>query len=192
MNNDKITAKHRKQRKFTALLVSLVVLMTCVVGGTVAYLFTGTTAVTNTFTPAHVTNVVTEDFNGTVKKNVNVNNTSDIPVYIRVKLVTYRVNDQEQQIGGKAEIPTFTPGEGWIEKDGFYYYVNPVAAGESPVSPLIGEAGITLQMYTDADGGKQVIEVMSEAIQADGTTSDGTPAVTEAWGVTVTDGKITA
>lgn len=41
---------------------------------------------------------------------------------------------------------------------------------------------ITLQRYNDADGGKQVIEVMAEAIQADGMV-DGEKAVVKAWGV---------
>lgn len=39
--------------------------------------------------------------------------------------------------------------------------------------------------YTDADGGKQVIEVMAEAIQA-----EPARAVGEAWGVTITEGNV--
>ena len=57
---------------------------------------------------------VTEDFDGTTKKNVNVTNTGDIDAYLRVKLVTYRVNDDGQHIGGTAAIPAFTPGDGWV------------------------------------------------------------------------------
>lgn len=165
--------------KVGALLLSLLLIAVFAVGGTVAYLVTRTTPVQNTFTPAQVSCAVTENFDGTVKKNVNVQNTSDTSVYIRVKLVTYRVNDIEQHIGGTAAIPDFTPGTNWVKNGGYYYYTKPVSAGESPADPLIGDGDnkITLKTYDDADGGKQVIEVMAEAIQ-----SSPASAVTEAWG----------
>ena len=47
-----------------------------------------------------------------------------------------------------------------------------------PENPLIGTSGITLSEYTDVDGGKQVIEVMAEAIQ-----SQPDDAVRQAWGI---------
>ena len=53
---------------------------------------------------------MTESFDGTTKTNVDVVNDSNITAYIRVKLVTYRVNDAGQHIGGTAAIPSFTPG----------------------------------------------------------------------------------
>ena len=165
--------------KTSILLLSLLMIAVFAVSGTVAYLITNTTPVQNTFTPATVSCEVTEDFDGTVKKNVNVQNTSDTSAYIRVKLVTYRVNDIEQHIGGTAAIPDFTPGTNWVKNGGYYYYTKPVSAGESPADPLIGDGDnkITLKTYDDADGGKQVIEVMAEAIQ-----SSPASAVTEAWG----------
>ncbi len=176
----------RSKHTFSAamtLCVSLLLLVSCVVGGVLAYLFTQTDSITNTFTPAKTSVKVEESFDGAMKSGVTVKNTGDIPVYVRIKLVTYRVNDVEQHIGGAAEIPTFTPGIGWVENGGFYYYTSPIAAGGSPASPLIGSPGITLQKYTDADGGKQVIEVMAEAIQALGVDASGKKAVVLAWGL---------
>ena len=99
-----------------------------------------------------------------------------------MKLVAYRVNDEGQHIGGEAEIPAFTPGAGWVKNGDYYYYTKPVAPGAQPAADLIDS--ITLSgSYTDADGGKQVIEVMAEAIQAKGVADDGTKAVVKAWGV---------
>ena len=144
------------------------------------YIVSKTTAVTNTFEPATVTCEVQENFDGTVKKDVTVKNTSNIDAYLRVKLVTYRVNDKGERIGGTAAIPSFTPGEGWFEKDGFYYYNKPIAPNKTPAANLIGNDGITLVKYTDADGGRQVIEVIAEAIQ-----SVPTSVVKEYWNVTV-------
>lgn len=169
------------------LLLSLLLIAAAAVGGTVAYLLTQTDPVQNTFTSSHVSSEITETFDGTVKKNVNVKNTGDTDAYIRVKLVSYRVNGAGQTIGGTATIPEFTPGTNWVQYEGYYYYTQPVAAGQSPANPLIGEPGITLTQYTDADGGKQVIEVMAEAIQ-----SAPAEAVQEAWGVSITQGSVTA
>ena len=172
--------KSTASRKVIVLAIAAVLLLSATVTGTLMYLVSKTTAVTNTFKPAEVTCEVQEDFNGTVKKDVTVKNTSNIDAYLRVKLVTYRVNADGERIGGTAAIPSFTPGEGWFEKDGFYYYKSPVAPDAKPANDLIGNDGITLVKYTDADGGRQVIEVIAEAIQ-----SVPTSVVKEYWNVTV-------
>ena len=174
---------HSGAKRSLVLVVSVLVLLLAVAGGTLAWL-TAQDSVANTFTPAHVSCEVTENFDGTTKSNVNVTNTSDIPAYIRVKLVTYRVNEDGQHIGGTATIPTFEPGEGWVKYGEYYYYTLPVAPkgpgalDNLPKTPLIGGTGIKLvNSYNDADGGKQVVEVMAEAIQ-----SVPEAAVKDAWG----------
>lgn len=182
----KIISKRSSKRtlKASLLFISLALLVTCAAGATLAYLLTKTENVTNTFTPAQVSCRVEEKFDGTKKTNVNVTNTSDIKAYIRVKLVSYRVNDAGEHIGGEAEIPEFTPGNGWKEINGYYYYGYPVDPNEQPETALINS--ITLaKSYNDADGGKQVIEVMAEAIQA-----DPANAVHSAWCVDIQNGKV--
>ena len=177
---------HKNTRAIT-LLIALLLFSALAVGGTVAWLTANTGNVANTFTPSNVACSVTENFDGTTKSNVNVTNTGDTEAYIRVKLVTYRVNDDGQHIGGTATIPTFTPGKGWVKYGEYYYYTKPVAAnGGTPANPLIGEPGIALIKYDDADGGKQAIEVMAEAIQ-----SKPKDAVESSWNVTVgSDGNL--
>ena len=187
--------KHPKRRKkankrIGILILSLLLIAAAAIGGTMAYLTANTPQVKNTFTPAEVITEITEDFDGYVKKEVNVVNKGDIAAYIRVKLVTYRVNEAGNPIGGAAVIPDFTPGTNWVEYEGYYYYTLPVAPGESPKYDLIGDKGIELKDYaekdpTDPDGGKQVIEVMAEAIQ-----SEPAEAVGEAWSVTITPNDV--
>lgn len=172
----------RKSRKKLTVSLICLILLTLAVGTTTAFIIDKTQNVENIFDPSHVTCEVTEDFDGEIKKNVSIKNTSDISVYIRVKLVSYRVNDNNMIIGGTADIPDFTPGDGWFENSGFYYYNEPVAAGDKPKSDLIGDPGVALTKYTDADGGKQVIEVLAEAIQ-----SEPENAVQDSWNVTVAD-----
>ena len=176
-------AKARKGRRryyikgrMAAMILSTVLLLALAIGGTVAWLTANTGNVANTFTPSHVACSVTENFDGTTKKNVNVKNTGDTEAYIRVKLVTYRTNDAGQHIGGTATIPSFTLGENWVEFGGYYYYTLPVAAGEKPATNLTETMTLT-SSYSDADGGHQAIDVMAEAIQ-----SVPEAAVNAAWG----------
>lgn len=178
--------RHRKSAKAGTLLLSLLVLVTLAIGGTLAYLTTDTDPVENKFTPSYVDCEVTESFDGTTKSNVNATNTGDTEAYIRVKLVTYRVNDEGQHIGGTAEIPAFTPGTNWFKYGDYYYYTRPVAPGDKPAADLIDSITLT-GSYDDADGGKQVIEVMAEAIQ-----SGPAEAVGSSWSVSISEGSVTA
>ena len=94
--------------RLTTMVIATVLLLALAIGGTVAWLSTKGDPIINTFNPSEVACKVTESFNGTVKSNVNVKNTGDTEAYIRVKLVTYRTNDDGQHIGGTAEIPALT------------------------------------------------------------------------------------
>lgn len=180
------TERKRRGRMATVIL-SLVLLLALAVGGTVAWLSARTPNVTNHFTPAYVTCEVTEKFDKTtgVKTNVNVTNTSNVDAYLRVKLVTYRTNDAGQHIGGTAELPKFTLGKDWVEKDGYYYYTLPVAPGQQPATNLADSMTLTAS-YDDVDGGKQAVDVMAEAIQ-----SAPEKAVADAWGVKIAQGSVT-
>ena len=99
--------------------------------------------------------------------------------------MTYRTNDAGQHIGGTAELPAFTLGENWVEKDGYYYYTLPVAPGKTPAANLADKMTLTAS-YDDADGGKQALDVMAEAIQ-----SAPEEAVADAWGVKIAQGSVT-
>ena len=164
--------------RLTTMVIATVLLLALAIGGTLAWLSTKDEPITNTFTPSKVTCEVTESFNGSTgeKSDVNVENTGTINAFIRVKLVTYRTNDQGQHIGGTASLPRFTLGANWVSYDGYYYYTRPVAPGGKPGTNLINSMTLT-GSYTDADGGKQAIDVMAEAIQS---VPEG--AVKAAWG----------
>lgn len=164
---------HNGKRSLAAL-IALVLIICVAVGGTIAYIVTQTDAVKNIFNPADVTIDIRENFDGQIKKNVAVENTGTIDAYIRVKLVTYMVDESGSPTAGTATIPEFTPGEGWFydSNSDAYYFRNPVAPGAITYD-LIGEAGIKLTTG-------QVVEVLAEGIQA--TPKD---AVIEAWGAAV-------
>lgn len=176
--------------RLTAIVLATVALLALAIGGTIAWLNDKTDPVENTFDYAHVTCEVTESFDAAtgVKSNVNVENTSNTYAFLRVKLVAYRTNAAGQHIGGTATIPTFTPGEGWVEYNGYYYYTQPVSPDKQnnkPATDLI--SSITLGgSHADADGGYTALDVMAEAIQ-----STPEAAVKDAWGFGLnTDGSL--
>lgn len=178
---------HKGRGRLAMMVLSVVLLLALAVGGTIAWLSTKTTPVTNTFTPAKVACEVEEKFDPDTgkKTNVNVKNTGNIDVYIRVKLVTYRTNDAGQHIGGTAELPTFKLGADWVKHGEYYYYTLPVEPNAQPQTNLADS--MTLKtFYEDADGGKQALDVMAEAIQ-----SEPEKAVADAWGVKIAQGSVT-
>lgn len=182
-----VHGKTLRTGRLTTMVIATVLLLALAIGGTLAWLSTKDGPITNTFTPSKVTCEVTEGFNGStgVKSNVNVKNTGTINAFIRVKLVTYRTNDQGQHIGGTAPLPTFALGKEWVKYGDYYYYTLPVAPGESPRTNLTESMTLT-GSYPDTDGGKQAVDVMAEAIQ-----SVPEDAVKAAWGFSINaDGSL--
>lgn len=179
----KTPARHAGKRtskrptgRLAAVALATVLLLALTVGGTVAWLTSRTNDIINTFTPSKVTCKVEESFDGKVKTSVNVKNTGNTTAFIRVKLVSYRTNDEGKHIGGTAALPRFDFGDNWVQYGGYYYYTLPVAAGETPSTNLADSITLT-ETYDDADGGHQSMDVMAEAIQ-----SQPEAAVREAWG----------
>lgn len=172
----------RINKKVILLAVSLVLILSAAIGGTVAYLIDQTGSITNTFTPANVTPEVTENFDNNVKNNVQIKNDGDIPAYIRVKVVvTWK--DAQGNIYNTAPVPgtdytwTIPANNEWAQSGGFYYYTKPVPAQES-TSVLLTNC----QPVADKapEGYSLSVDIHAQAIQAEPTT-----AVTSAWGVRV-------
>ena len=164
--------------RLTTMVIATVLLLALAIGGTLAWLSTKDAPIQNKFLPTKATCEVTEKFDGStgVKSNVNVKNTGTIDAFIRVKLVTYRTNDQGQHIGGIASLPAFTLGTGWVKYGDYYYYTKPVAPNQKPETNLTDSMTL-IGSYMDTDGGKQAVDVMAEAIQ-----SVPEDAVKAAWG----------
>ena len=163
--------------KSSALIIALALILVLAVGGTVAYIFTQTGPVINTFTPTEAKITVDEETSNNQKTSITVvNNSTGVPVYIRVALVANMI-DGAGNVTGAASVPEFTPGDDWLEgNDGYYYYTQPVPVGES--------TGNLLKAPMELSENMQVV-VLADAIQAEPTT-----AVTQAWGVTVENGVI--
>lgn len=178
----------RKKILVNVLLVFAI--LAVVLGSTavIAYMFRQSQVEENLLVPAEVKCIVNEEFSGTSKTSITVKNDGNIAAYIRVRLVTYWINEN----GNVA--PKNSPGltvpyddSKWIKgSDNTFYYIAPVPAGNSTLDLLKTDQSIVLAENTD-DNTKQVIDVFAEAIQA-----EPTGAVTSSWGVTINDsGEIT-
>lgn len=180
----------KKSKKTILTLVSLAVLLFALVGTTLAYLTTSTDPVVNTFTPTSVPIKIVENFDGTVKEDVKVNNIGNIDAYIRVAVV---VTWKDAKGNVSATVPkkgvdyTWNDGdEQWKyrDADGFYYYTEKVEAGDS-TKKLFTDCKV-LEDASKPEGYNLSVEILAQSIQA-----EPEQAVKEAWNVTVgTDGTL--
>jgi len=193
---------NNRKKALLSGVITIVLLATA--GVTLAYLTDKTGVVDNTFTPTEVTcEVIEPNWNDgdTKKESVSIKNTGNIDAYIRVALVFNWVAEDEQGNQYIAPEPVeqndyiFDKPVGWkwLEgSDGYYYYPDIVPA-KGLTEPLVAlirpSAGAAPEGYTLS------VEVVADAIQAEGGSEVGnpavwTPAVTQAWGVNVVDGKL--
>ena len=156
MASSKFQNKITRGKKSMLLLISLVLLLTLSVGGTLAYLIVESGTVTNRFERGFVTSSVNE--------GLTVTNTGNVDAYIRAAVV---VNFEAEGGGVHAIAPvyetdyTVTPNTGWElnTSDGYYYYSGIVPSGNTVAAP------VTVNNLSDKD---LRVEVVAEAIQADG------------------------
>ena len=142
---------------------------------------------------------VSEEFDGEQKSDVIITiPKTDYSVYVRAAIVVnwQKEVDDETFIypvapvkGTDGDYKLVLDSDKWFEKDGFYYYEEAVpGTGSGATEVLIGSCE---QLKNPPEGYILHVEVLTQTIQAIGTTdADSTAAVTDAWGVSVTNGKL--
>lgn len=189
--------------KKSIIITSVMLLLLVTVGTTLAYIFTETTPVENTFKPSKVSCAVVENGGtpvtgsvtdtGNVKENVQIKNTGDTDAYIRVAVVVNWASADGSCVWAQKPADddytiTYNLSNGWFNGgDGFYYYSKAVSPGES-TSVLIDEAKQLSSAPNGTDGTQYYlsIEIVASAIQSTPET-----VVENHWGVTVENGVIT-
>lgn len=174
---------YRINAKFIAMLISAILI--CTTGVTLAYLFSKTNDVENTFSPSQVTTKVVEEFDGKTKTDVKIQNTGDIRAFIRADIiVTWKAENGNvlSETPVRGEDYTMELNKEWFEKDGFYYWPSIVTA-EDVTGILITEAKANNSKTVNDVTYYISIEILSSGIQADGVNENGVYAVTSAWGV---------
>ncbi len=168
--------------KKVLLLALITLILTCSIGGTIAFLIDDTDPVTNTFKPTTMSSTVEEKFDGKKKENVTIKNTStDVDAYVRAAIViTWQdekgniypvspVKDQDYTIS----LNEGTGATAWTKNGNYYYYNSVVKAGSSTENLIISCS----PKDTTPVGYGLVVEILSSTIQAVPTT-----AVSSAWG----------
>ena len=167
------------------VVTALALLLFVTVGSTLAYIFTQTNPVVNTFTPSKVSCAVVENSEaqisggiqntGDKKSNVQIKNTGDTDAYIRVAVVANWVNADGTRVGAQKPIEnkdyTITLGSAvkWARgADGFYYYCEDISPNNL-TELLITEAklkdGVTAPLGTDGTQYHLSLEIVASAIQ---------------------------
>lgn len=163
------------------LLIAVLLLISTAVGSTAAFLVTKTGPVEESFAYAQVSCQVTQSGNA-----LAVQNTGTAQAYIRASYaVNWRLDGEESIAAAVPEGYSCDPVENpqWEKGgDGYFYYPYPVDPGSETPSLLICSPS-----YPEDPEYTLSVEVVAEAIQ-----SDPAEAAADAWGVTVSDGKLTA
>ena len=194
------------KNRLTRLLLIILLVLAAITSGAYAYMVKVTSVKQNELIPAAVYCEVVEEFDGINKTSIQVQSKvedangdkiSNIDVYIRVKLMTnwYKVDGEKYILVGRpsAALSLNLNADSWIAgSENTYYYKTPVKPGNLTEN-LLSQPLVLQEVKEDEVTYLQVVEVFAEAIQALGTTdADGTPAVTDAWGVTLdANGNIT-
>lgn len=187
-----------RAKTWKALIVAAlaVVILTAAVGGTMAWLSTQTQDLTNTFVPAKVTCKVDENFTegDTEKKDVRIQNTGTTDAYIRAMIVANwctaaDANGKTKVVASYAVNASHfpgLPGSDWVKhSDGFYYYTLPVAPGQTTGNLFTSCTPNNAEKPEGAD--HLEVNIICQAVQ-----STPANAVTEAWGVTISNGSVSS
>lgn len=175
-------------KRAVLLVLSLVMILSVSVGGTLAYLIAQSETKTNVFEPGEVTTTTEETlFDGESKEHVYVKSsgTSNVDAFVRAKIVITWADKAGNPMGDPVtkDMYDLKLGTDWgkgPQADGFYYYdkvLVPTANGGTgettdlieycKVVPGVGPVGAHLQ-----------VTILSQSIQAD----QNKTAVRDAWG----------
>ena len=108
MYNDNNSGKHyipahrrrrAKRRKQQSLIIAVVAILCSIIAcATIAFVFTSTKPLENTFTDAYVACDVLETFDGITKTDVTIKNTGEVQSYIRAKVVVTWMSDDKTKV----------------------------------------------------------------------------------------------
>jgi len=161
----------------TALLA--LVLVISVAGATIAWLASRTQPIVNTFALGVVTVDIPEDFDYTVKSDVQIENPEkgpdgrkSVPAYVRVALIPTWTRDAvgKEPVGEPASLSdleiTWGKMDDWvIGSDGYYYYKRILNPGET-TSVLIETAVVNQKARGYENGYHMNLQVIADGIQA--------------------------
>lgn len=183
MSNKKTRRKNADRA--VLLLVSLVLVLSVAIGGTLGYL-TGQVSVTNTMQVGDFTTEIEEDLDKDVKRDVKVKNTGDYDAYVRAVVVVTWQNTEghvypEAPVAGRDYEINYNSNN-WTQSGNFWYYNGVVGAGQSTAN-LINLCQ-PKENVKIPEGYDLNVEILASSIQA-----EPADAVQNAWGMQYSSDK---
>lgn len=162
----------RAHRRAILLSLSVVLIALTAIGGTLAWLVSVSSQMTNTFVPAEVPITVRETFpeNGTAKTDVYIHNDGNMRAYIRAALVPIWRDKQGNGTGLPANLEdqcNITLGSDWEEIGEYYYYNAKVEAG-GDTTDLIESCTVKEGLGEEYNGLVFELQVLAQSVQAEG------------------------
>lgn len=181
--------KKTRRRKPRTLILSIILILSLAVSGTLAYIVARTDNVQNQFEPAFVTCRVNANNDNTF----DVTNTGNVDAYIRAAIA---VNWMDEQGNVRGIAPsssdyklTVNAVDWWQDTGTGYYYYKDSVIPDGVTSDLVTSFGVAANV-TVPTGYVLSVEVVAEAIQADGDTDNGgVPAYQNAWDISSISGS---
>lgn len=160
----------------------MAVLLLASISGTIAYIQVHS-HISNSFTVAKLSIELNETFDGKDKTNVTVENTGDVPTYLRAAIVVNWKDTDGTVISANESEYSMAMGPEWIQgTDSYWYCKKPTDAGQPSLALIV----ICKPKVVKADQHLGV-EILIQGVQAEPAT-----AVEELWDATVTaDGTLT-
>ena len=120
-----------------------------------------------------------------ISKIVTIENTGKNEAWIRVsveKLIELnKENPAANGVAADTELIELKLSDSWVEKDGYYYYKNPVKAGES-TAPLFSSVKFAESMGNAYQGCTAYINIYAQAVQtANNPAADGDVTNVAGW-----------
>jgi hypothetical protein len=181
--------KNIKSKRLMIIVICSIVTILSTIGGSIAYLYTKTNAIDNSFEPVFVSCSVEETFDSAVKSNVKIKNTGDVTAYMRATIVITWTSDTGTVLSAApvegVDYSVVYGSDKWvIGSDGFYYLTTAVAPGAS--SDLLITS--LTELGTAPEGFSLSVHVIATALQ-----SEPARAVNEVWGASVdSNGRLIA
>ena len=179
----------RNKNYIYVLVAAVAVIIAGTAGATLAYL-SHQSGLTNQFQIAEVSTGIEEMFDGgNTKTDVSVQNTGDVPAYIRAAVIigwedaagnplideeAPKVNEDYTMTMNRNS--SSAEGKWVLASDGYYYYTMPVEGGEKTENLINQCIDIKFEDHK-ADGKYLVVDIAAQSIQA-----EPDAAVLDAWG----------
>jgi len=181
-----------KKFRLLGVLLAITVAVMALSSYVTAYMRKQTPRIENPVPIGQVSCVIKEVVSNNTKTHIEIQNTSNIPVYIRVAFISYWQDEDGNIVyeASKSVAPVYN-GTDWFTKDGYYYYTKAINPPEGETKYGTGNIlgnNETIPLVTKEVNGKQlfqVVDVIVEAIQA-----NPSDAAEEVWGVKVSDSGI--